>query len=92
MTNSIRATFVSLRSATGTTTLQCRETGTRYSFTAREGVSFPVWREGEIACHRVSLNGALAFIESDSRWQLREELREQKALATRWSQQSSYGA
>lgn len=83
MTTTVRATFTSRRFSDGTTQLTCRETGTVYSFNDMRHPldSFPVWRGNDIACYRRGRAPALGFIESDSKWQIREEQRAERAAA-----------
>jgi hypothetical protein len=80
MTNRIQATFTARRFSDGSTVLTCRETGTRYSFSERHPFdSTPIFREGKVMAYRRGRAPILAAIESDARWQIRDEQRQERA-------------
>jgi hypothetical protein len=77
MTTSVRATFTASRVQQGTDLLICRETGTRYSVRLNERGRFEVRAAGRQIAERPTKASALHCIESDARWQIREERREE---------------
>jgi hypothetical protein len=76
----ILATFTSRRFADGSTVLVCRETGQRYSFNDERHPydSVPVYRDGSVMAYRRGRAPILALIESDARWQIRDDRRRER--------------
>jgi hypothetical protein len=72
----VQATFTAqaFRTSNDYTTLTCRETGQRYSFAERAYEPFPVFREGQVIAYRRGRAAALGLIESDAKWQIRDDL------------------
>ena len=75
----VQATFTAKLHGDGARTLICRETGERYSY-AQRGLLWFVYREGRQFAQRNSLSGALACIESDARWAIRDQLQREREL------------
>src|SRR3954465_5747820 len=77
-------TFTSTHSADRTyVVLVCRETGQRYSFSDSHPYdSVPIFRDGSVMGYRRGKAAGLGFIESDARWQIRQDRRNERAETT----------
>lgn len=80
----VQATFTSKRFADGSTVLTCRETGAHYSFNDNRHPlnPTPVFRDGQVIAYRKGRAPILGLIESDARWQIRDDRRRERAETT----------
>jgi hypothetical protein len=80
---SVKATFTAKHLSDGSVTLICRETGDRYSYRQRSVFeAFPIFRNGEVMAYRRGTSQALGLIESDARWAIRQDSRNERATVT----------
>lgn len=71
----IQPTFIARNHRCGSVTLICRETGERYNLGTDSHGRFVAYRNGEQFIYpRLTRNSALAAIESDARWTIRDAM------------------
>jgi hypothetical protein len=77
----VQATFTARHFADKSVVLTCRETGDRYSFSEAHPLdSTPIFRNGSVMAYRRGKAPILHCIEQDARWQIRQDIADQRAV------------